>query len=426
MYSWSPVFGFWFLAREACAKLRAMQRMAKQLGVGMLDMGGREKEYVAQVLDSNRLSYGPFSRRFEREFAELHDCTYAVFVNSGTDALSIAVAALKELHGWKDGDEVIVPALTFVATANVLFEHNLMPVFVDCDPRTYNIDPKLIEAKITPKTRGIMVVHLFGLAADMDPILAICKKHKLQIIEDSCETVGVSYKGKKVGSFGEISCFSTYIAHLIVTGVGGLAVTKDKQYAEILRSLANHGRDNIYVSIDDDKDIDGAQFREVIRRRFRFIRRGFSSRGTEMEAALGVAQLERWPQILAARQKNFAWLQRELAQFEQWIQLPWYDSSIQDHASMMFPIVVKKDAPFTKFDLITHLEEVNVETREMLPLINQPCYEWMKINQSDYPVADWVNNGGFDIGCHEGFGERELVYIREVFGEFFAKLKMKN
>lgn len=403
-----------------------MQRRETQIGVGTLDLLGHEKEYVMQVLESGRLSYGPFSRRFEREFAQLHGCDYAVFVNSGTDALSIAVAALKEVHGWKDGDEVLVPALTFVATANVVLEHNLVPVFVDCDPRTYNINPSLIEAKITPRTRGIMVVHLFGLVADMDPILAICKKHDLRMIEDSCETVGASYKGKKAGSFAEISCYSTYIAHLIVTGVGGLAVTKDKRYAEILRSLANHGRDNIYVSIDDDKDIDGAKFQEVIRRRFRFVRRGYSSRGTEMEAALGVAQLERWPQILAARQKNFAWLQRELAQFAQWIQLPWYDASQQDHASMMFPIVVKKDAPFTKFALIAHLEELNVETREMLPLINQPCYAWMHINQAEYPVADWVNNGGFYIGCHQGMGEEDLGYVREVFGEFFGKLTMNN
>ncbi len=281
-----------------------MQRRDIQLGVGTLDLSDREKQNVMDALNGSRLSYGPFSRRFEREFAQMHGCQYSVFVNSGTSALSLAVATLKELHGWQDGDEVLVPALTFVATANVVLEHNLVPVFVDCDPVTYNIDPTKIETKITPKTRCMMVVHLFGLCADMDPILEIAKRRNLKIIEDSCETVGVSYKGKRVGSFGEISCFSTYIAHLVVTGVGGLAVTKDEKYAEVLRSLANHGRDNIYVSIDDDKDIDGAKLHEVIKRRFKFIRRGYSFRATEMEAALGVGQLERWPEILAARQRN--------------------------------------------------------------------------------------------------------------------------
>lgn len=398
-----------------------MQRRDQQLGVGTLDITDREKSNVMEVLASSRLSYGPFSRRFEREFAELHGCTYGLFVNSGTSALSLAVACLKELHGWKDGDEVLVPALTFVATSNVVLEHNLVPAFVDCDPRVYNVDPAKIEARITPRTRAIIPVHLFGLIADMDPILAIARKHDLRIIEDSCETVGVTYKGRKAGSFGDISCFSTYIAHLIVTGVGGLAVTKDQKYAEVLRSLANHGRDNIYVSIDDDKDIDGAAFHEVIKRRFKFIRRGYSFRGTEMEAALGCAQLDRWPQILAARRKNFARLQEKLAEFSRWLQLPWHDGGLQEHACMMFPIVIKEAAPFTKIDLVAFLEDWNVETREMLPLLNQPCYAWMKIPLAEYPVADWVNRCGFYIGCHQGLGEGELEYMAEVFRQFFRE-----
>lgn len=397
-----------------------MKRHPTQLGVGTLELTAGEKANVMKVLESNRLSYGPFIREFEKRFAQMHGCNYAVFVNSGTNALSIAVACLKELGGWKDGDEVIVPALTFVATANVVLEHNLMPVFVDCDPKTYNIDPDLIEKKITEKTRAIMPVHLFGQIADMDPIMAIAKKHELKIIEDSCETVGVTYKGKQTGSFGDISCFSTYVAHFIVTGVGGLALTKDPKYAEIIRSLANHGRDNIYVSIDDDKDIDGAKFHEVIKRRFRFVRRGYSCRGTEMEAAIGIGQLDRFPQIRKARFENAQTLIGLLKPFEKHLQLPWFDEKKQEHGFMMFPIVVRDDAPFKKIDLIQHLEDWNVETREMMPLINQPCYDWMKINVNDYPVADWVNRCGFYIGCHQGFGKEHLEYIRDVFGGFFA------
>ncbi|MSR87256.1 DegT/DnrJ/EryC1/StrS family aminotransferase [Candidatus Peribacteria bacterium] len=398
-----------------------MDRRPTQLGVGTLALTAQEKANVLQVLESNRLSYGPFIRKFEQMFAKMHGCSHAVFMNSGTNALSIAVACLKEVGGWKDGDEVIVPALTFVATANVVLEHNLIPVFVDCDPKTYNMDPAKIEAKLTPKTRAIMPVHLFGQIADMDPILAIAKKHDLRVIEDSCETVGVTYKGKPAGSFGDISCFSTYVAHLVVTGVGGLAVTDNAKYAEIIRSLANHGRDNIYVSIDDDKDIDGAKFHEVIRRRFRFVRRGYSCRGTEMEAAIGVGQLERFPEIVKARQTNAGKLINLLKPFEKYLQLPWYDTAKQEHAFMMFPIVVKDDAPFKKIELIQHLEDWNVETREMMPLINQPCYEWMKLSTKDYPVADWVNRCGFYIGCHQGFTDEHLTYIRDVCADFFTK-----
>jgi dTDP-4-amino-4,6-dideoxygalactose transaminase len=346
-----------------------------------------------------------------------------VFVNSGTSALSIAIACLKEVHGWKDGDEVLVPALTFVATANVVLEHNLIPVFVDCDSKTYNIDPGKIEEKITDRTRAIIPVHLFGLVADMDPVLEISKKHNLQILEDSCETIGVNYKGKKTGSFGDISCFSTYIAHLVVTGVGGFAVTSNEKYAEILRSLANHGRDNIYTNIDDDKDIDGAGLQEVIKRRFRFVRRGYSFRATEMEAAIGVGQLERLQDVLGPRQKNAALLIEYLSQFTEWIQLPSYDPDVQEHAFMMFPIVVHISAPFTKDEFILFLEQWNIETRDMLPLINQPVYAGMNINQSEYPVAHWVNTSGFYIGCHQGLEDKDLQYMRDVFVQF---LESKN
>ena len=161
------------------------------------------------------------------------------------------MACLKESENWKDGDEIICPALTFISTSNMILQNSLKPVFIDVDPFIYNIDYKRIEEKITKKTKAIMVVHLFGQPADMSEILMIAKKHKLKIIEDSCETMLVKYKGKSVGSFGDISCFSTYVAHLLVTGVGGLAVTNNPKYAEIMRSFANHGRDGIYISIDE-------------------------------------------------------------------------------------------------------------------------------------------------------------------------------
>ena len=207
----------------------------EQIGVGTLVLTDEEKAAVNRVLESNRLSYGPMSKEFEKGFAEKHDSQFAILVNSGTSALRIAIACLKEVHGWKPGDEIILPALTFVATANVIIDHGFTPVFVDCDSKTYNIDPTKIEEKITSKTKAIIPVHLFGQTADMDPIMKIAKSHDLIVIEDSCETMGVTYNGKKTGSFGDISCFSTYVAHLIVTGVGGFAVTSNPKYAEILR-----------------------------------------------------------------------------------------------------------------------------------------------------------------------------------------------
>jgi len=401
-----------------------MQIVDKQIGVGTLEITEKERSYVLDVLTNNRLSYGPYSKKFERAFAAMHDMKYGIFVNSGTSALSIAIACLKEMDNWHDGDEILVPALTFVATANVVLEHGLIPVFVDCRPDTYNMDPGEIERRITKRTRAIMPVHLFGLIADMDPIVKIAHQHKLRIIEDSCETIGVSYRGKKAGSFGDISCYSTYVAHFIVTGIGGLAVTNDPQKAEILRSLANHGRDSIYMSIDDDKDLDGLTFREVIRRRFRFVRRGYSFRATEMEAAIGVGQLERFSDILRARQHNASRLSEILKPFSSWLQLPSWDTNVQEHGFMMYPIVVKPDAPFTKEELVHHIETWNIESRDMMPLINQPVYAFMNIQQEEYPVASWINRCGFYIGCHQNMHEKDLLYVGNVFREFFKKTSL--
>jgi dTDP-4-amino-4,6-dideoxygalactose transaminase len=231
------------------------------------------------------------------------------------------------------------------------------------------------------------------------------------------------YKGKFAGSFGDISCFSTYVAHFLVTGVGGLAVTDNPKYAEILRSLANHGRDNIYVSIDDDKGKTGAELGEVISRRFNFVRRGYSYRVTEFEGALGCAQLERRNKIVRKRHENGLYFNKHLASLRKHLQLPVLTSRV-DHMFMMYPIVIKKSSPVRRADLTQFLEEHNIETRDMLPLINQPykvaLYGEM---ESKYPVAKWINNNGFYIASHQMLSAVERKYIVRVFKEFFASLK---
>ncbi|MCC2630513.1 MAG: fdtB [Candidatus Paceibacter sp.] len=391
----------------------------ENLGVGCFEVPANAKKYINQVLDTKRISYGPFIQKFEKEFSHGHQAKFGIMVNSGTSALRIAVACLKETEHWKKGDEVLVPAVTFVATSNVVIDHDLTPVFVDVDPLTYNIDPTKIEEKITPRTKCIMVVHLFGQPADMGPIMEIAKKHKLKVIEDSCETMYAKYEGKSVGSFGDIACFSTYVAHLIVTGVGGVAVTNNKKYAEILRSLANHGRDGIYISIDDDKGKKGKELNEVIARRFKFIRPGYSFRVTEMEGALGVAQLEVSAKSFVIRKKNAEYLLEKLRPLSRYIQLPWNPPFV-DHVFMMFPLVIKDEAGVEKAELTSFLEEKGIETRDMLPLINQPfMIERFGLQGRDFPVADWINNYGFYIGCHQQMGQAELDYIVDCFFEFY-------
>ncbi|MDP3900371.1 MAG: DegT/DnrJ/EryC1/StrS family aminotransferase [bacterium] len=391
----------------------------EQIGVGCADIDEKAKLYVNDVLNNERLSHGPYSLRLENEFAKLHACSSALLVNSGTSALQLAVAALKQVYNWQDNEEILCPAVTFVASANVILMNNLKPVFVDVSEQSYNIDPAQIERHITEKTKAIMVVHLFGQPADMDPIIEIAKKYNLKIIEDSCETMFVKYKGRPVGSFGEISCFSTYMAHLITTGVGGLVCTSNSVHAETLKSLANHGRDSIYLQIDDDKNLSAERLEQTVARRFKFIQLGHSFRLTEMEAALGVAQLERKDEILEKRRENAQYLIEGLGPLQAELQLPSWPAYCE-HAFMMFPLVIKKESTVQKKDLVMHLEKHNIETREMLPLTNQPFYEKMYGDlESRYPVARWINNNGFYIGCHQKLFRGDLDYIIKCFHNFF-------
>jgi perosamine synthetase len=392
----------------------------QQLGVGYLTISEKEKYYVNQALDSNRLSYGPFSRKFESGFARIHGSKHAIMSNSGTSALQIALAALKEKYNWRDGGEVIVPAVTFVATANVVLMLGLNPVFVDVDPKTYNIDSKLIEETISAQTLAIIPVHMFGLPANMDPIMDIANKYKLRVVEDSCEAMFVKSYGKSVGSFGDVGCFSTYVAHFLVTGVGGLSITDDDELALMMRSLCNHGRDGMYLNIDDDKNKDRKELSTVIQKRFNFVRLGYSYRVTELEAALGVAQLENKDQILATRQANARYLIEGLKPLQEagFLQLPSVPE-YAEHAFMIFPIVIS-DPGIERDELTLYLEENMIETRPMMPLINQPFYvEKFGIIEDDFPVAKWINHNGFYIGCHQGFRQTELDYIVAIFEKFF-------
>lgn len=388
--------------------------MVHAVGVGTFTTTPRMREYVNAVLDANRLSYGDFSRRFEREFAALHDSRFAVLSNSGTSSLQVALQALKETRGWQDGDEVIVPAVTFVASVNVILHNRLTPVLVDVDPDYYEIDAAQVESAITPRTRAIMPVHLFGQPCDMTTLCAITGANDLAMIEDSCECMFADYNGRRVGSFGDVGCFSTYVAHLIITGVGGLAVTNNTELAVKMRSLVNHGRDGIYISIDDDDDLGDAKRNEVIARRFKFESIGHSYRITELEAALGVAQLETWREMIQARQTNALCLTQLLEPLQDRLQLPCVRPNAT-HSWMMYPIVLRREP---KARLCEYLEAHGIETREMLPLTNQPCYRDLFV-PSRYPIAKWINRNGFYVGIHQDLTEADLEYIAETIGAYF-------
>lgn len=417
-------FASWIKAEIAVNKPKTSNKESSQqykIGVGAVEISDKEKSYVNMVLNNNRLSYGEFSKNFENRFAKAHNCRHAVFCNSGTSALQIAVAALKEKYNWQDNDEILVPAVTFIASSNVVLQNNMRPVFVDVHPKYYNIDPEKIEGKITKRTKAIMVVHLFGQPCDMDPIQAIAKKYNLRIIEDSCETMFAKYKGRSVGTLGDIACFSTYTAHLLVTGVGGLVLTNDDDLAIRLRSLMNHGRDSIYLSIDDDDNKSNEELNIIMKNRFSFVTMGYSYRATEMEAALGLGQLEQHEKFDAKRIENANYLINGLKKWPEYIQLP--ETILgNDHVFMMLPILVKSNK-FTRDSLTLFLELKNIETRYLMPLLNQPYYLRLFGNlEPNYPIASNINRNGFYIGCHRSLTKYDLDYVISAFEEFFSRI----
>jgi dTDP-4-amino-4,6-dideoxygalactose transaminase len=391
----------------------------EQIGVGGFVIGEPERRYLNEVLDTSRLSYGPMTARFEAEFARLHEVKFAIFCNSGTSALHVALAVLKERGGWADGDEVIVPAMTFVATANVILHNNLRPVFVDVEADTYNLDPAQLASCLSTRTRAILPVHLFGQPVSMDGVLEFARKHSLDVVEDSAETMFARYKGQSVGSFGDISCFSTYVAHMLVTGVGGFACTNDPELAIMIKSSMNHGRDSIYFSIDDDKGKSGNELFDIVDRRFKFVRLGHSFRCTELEAAIGLGQIEQADQFITRRREIAAHYTAGLADLEDVLQLPHFRHD-RTHNYMMYPIVMRKTP---KWDLVHFLEEQHIETREMMPLLTQPVYlNLFGDIEKNYPITKWVNESGFYIGCHPYLTDDEVGYVIRQIHRFFGKL----
>ncbi len=247
-------------------------------------------EAVTEVLESgiltDKMGMGPYVTKFEQEFAKFVGTKYAIATNSGTSALLAALSAL----GIKQGDEVILPSFAFVAAAEAVVWTGATPVFADIDLSTYTIDPDSIKECITPNTKAIIVVHLYGMPADMDPIMEIAEEHGLYVIEDAAQAHGAKYKGKVVGSIGHVGCFSFYATKIITTGEGGMVVTNDKELADKIFAIRNHGETSPYRSF--------------------YL--GLNLRMTEIQAALGLSQLRKIRKFLKKRRENARKLTKEI------------------------------------------------------------------------------------------------------------------
>jgi perosamine synthetase len=316
------------------------------------DITDSEIEAVVSVLKGSRLSLGPALKEFESAIAKYAGCAHAVAVNSGTSALHLALLAL----GIGEGDEVIVPSFTFIAAANVIRHVHATPVFVDIEPRTLNLDPVRVEAAITPRTRAIMVVHTFGIPADMDALSRLAQKNNLRIIEDACEAIGAEFRGTKVGTIGDAGAFAFYPNKQITTGEGGVLVTNNSELAATARALRNQGR---------RETDDWFQHSEL----------GYNYRISEMNCALGVEQLKRIDAILARREQVAESYRSRLADRTDLILSP---STLPDSRISWFVYVVRLSAeyPQTSRDFVTRqLAAAGIATgRYFAPIHLQPSY----------------------------------------------------
>lgn len=347
-----------------------------------------EKELI-KVFRSGQYSPDRKVKEFEDAWAKLHQSKYAVFVNSGTDALRLSLLALKEKYGWRSGSKVMVPALTFVATVNVILQCGLEPWFVDVHARMYTIDPDEMEKDIrnggTHRIVAVMPVHLFGQRCSRR-VFEIAKRRGWNVLEDSCETILNKTRG-------DVSCHSTYMAHHVTTGVGGMATTNDKALRELIWSYANHGR------------------REP--KKFQFERMGYSSRATEFEAVLGLSQMKQVWDNIKKRQTIAEDICLKLRGGP--FQLP-HGGYAEGNTFMMFPLVIKQGETIDRDTLCERLEKNGIETRLMMPITNQKCYEGL-VHENDFPVAEWINRCGFYVPCHSGMGTEDVDYIQAILAK---------
>lgn len=392
---------------------------------GTVTVTEKSKELIGHALSSNRLSSGKYVREFEKKFAELVGVKEAVALGSGTDADALALAVLHD-YGAKRGDEVIIPALSFVATGNAVLQAGFTPVYVDVDRKTLNIDPMKIESVITKNTRAIMPVHLMGKPAEMDKINIIARKHNLVVIEDAAEAHGALYKGKNAGALGDMAAFSLYVAHIISTVEGGIVTTNNPDFAEILRSLRSHGRackcESCVLNTASAYCSKRFRYGENEDIRFIFERIGFSSKMNELEAAVGLGNLEIYEDILNKRRENLYYLIESFKRFEPFLMTleKEDDEEIGPHA---FPMIIQENAKFTREQLVNYLEKSGIDTRNLFSSIPTQCpgFRFQGHKPGDFPHAEYIGENGIHIGVHQDLGRKECDFILRTIEEFLKK-----
>jgi dTDP-4-amino-4,6-dideoxygalactose transaminase len=368
---------------------------------GHIVVGEQGRRHLNDALDRNWISEGPNVRKFEQVFASKFGYGHAAATSSGTDAGIVAMSALMDL-GARRGDEVITPALAFVATANCILAAGLTPRFVDVELETLNLDPSKIEAAINSRTRAIQVVHTMGKPCRMDAIMEIARKHNLRVIEDCCEAHGATLNGRVVGSFGDMGLFSFYAAHIICSGEGGMICTADSSIDQLCRSIRSHGRrgGELYFAFD---------------------RVGYNSKMNDLEAAIGLEGMEMFDWTFKTRRGHLARLHELLEPLREHLVLfpDGKDEVVCPHA---YPLLLR-DSNGDIDPLYRHLESNSVQCKTLfgsLPTQHR-AFEFLGYKRGEFPVSERIGRTGLHFGVHQYLKEDDLIFVSGLIRDFFQK-----
>jgi perosamine synthetase len=371
--------------------------MKNKIPITEPEIGETELKNVTDAVKSGWVSSrGPFIEEFEEKFSKYIGLKHGIATSNGTTALHLALAAL----GIKHGDEVIVPTLTFASVANVVIYMGAKPVFIDSHPDYWCINPNKLEEKITKKTKAIMPVHLYGHACDMDPIMKTAKNHNLYVIEDCAEAHGAEYKSKKVGKFGDIACFSFYGNKIITTGEGGICLTNNEDLAQKMKMFRDHGMDT--------------------QRRYWHTVVGFNYRMTNLQAAIGVAQLEKIDKFIEKKRKIAKTYNSSLESIQGVTlapEMPW-----AKNVYWLYSILIDaKKYGINRDKLIEKLAEKGIETRQFFyPMHIMPPYKKYAIN-CHFPIAEKLSANGINLPSSVKLKEEEMHNIAQLIGKFSKK-----
>jgi len=383
--------------------------------------GATEIRAVKRSLEKGWLAPGPLTKEFEKKIAALYGKKHGLFVNSGSSANLLALSLL----GLPPGSEVITPACTFSTTLNPILQLGLMPVFVDVDLGTYVTSPRHVLQALSKKTRALLLPHLLGNLLDMPRLGALCRKHKIFLIEDSCDTIGSRIDGRKSGFWSDLVTTSFYASHVITAaGAGGMIMANKASWMKRARVLRDWGRgisrydEDIRSRLAKWK-IEGKPYDSA----FVFVERGYNLKATEPQAAFALSQLRNLSRFIAARKWVFQKIHRFLKRYERYLILPTSLPGFQP-VWLAFPITLREGAPFSREEIVKHLEDHKIQTRPLFSgnIIKHPAYRGMRYRRgSPLENSDYILGHSFLIGAHHGLGDAMLDYLFSVFEGFFKK-----